>query len=206
MIYSKAHGVGVLVHDEWQSYMGLDNIKHALCHAHQLRELKNIKENDNEPWVDGMSALLLISNYHCQIKGGAVSDQYYKTISDTYDQILTLAIKYHDSLPPLPQKGKRQKRRKGHNLALRFIKHKDANLLFLKDKRVPFTNNLAERDLRMCKVQQKISGGFRTDKGAQNFAAIRSLISTARKMGLNIIEIISSALNQNFPELPIAAG
>ena len=202
----KGNGVGVLVHDEWQPYMSLDNIKHALCHAHHLRELKSIKENDDEPWVDGMSALLLISHYHCQIKGGAVSDQYYETIADRYDQILTLAIKYHDSLPPLPQKGKRRKRRKGHNLALRFIKHKNANLLFLKDKQVPFTNNLAERDLRMCKVQQKISGGFRTDKGAQNFAAIRSLISTARKMGLNIIETISSGLNQKFPELPITAG
>ena len=100
---------------------------------------------------------------------------------------------FHESQPPLsPPKPGRRKRRIGHNLALRLRDRKCAVLRFLTDLEVPFTNNEAERDLRMMKLRQKISGGFRSGKGAENFAILRSVITTARKQGWNIIESLIS--------------
>ena len=103
-------------------------------------------------------------------------------------------VRLHESQPPFSP-GKRKKRRKrriGHNLALRLRDHKCAVLRFLTDLEVGFTNNEAERDLRMMKLRQKISGGFRSAKGAENFAILRSVITTARKQGWNIIETLTS--------------
>ena len=84
----------------------------------------------------------------------------------------------------------RKKRRIGHNLALRLRKHKEGCLRFLTDPRTPFTNNEAERDLRMAKLRQKISGGFRSDRGAYNFARMRAVIATARKQGWNVLQTL----------------
>ena len=109
-------------------------------------------------------------------------------------RIALSALAFHESQPPFSP-GKRKKRRKrriGHNLALRLRDHKCAVLRFLTDLEVGFTNNEAERDLRMMKLRQKISGGFRSAKGAENFAILRSVITTARKQGWNIIEALTS--------------
>ena len=111
-----------------------------------------------------------------------------------YDQTLAKAIAYHQSLSPLPGKNGKKSwaKRKGHNLALRLQKFKEDVLRFWHDPDVPFTNNLAECDLRMMKVRQKISGGFRTLEGAEIFAIIRSFISSARKQGLNILHALQN--------------
>ena len=95
-------------------------------------------------------------------------------------------------MPPL-QSGKRgrQKRRIGHNLALRLQNYKEGCLRFLTDPRTPFSNNEAERDIRMGKLRQKISGGFRSMQGAHDFASLRSVIATARKQGWNVLETLA---------------
>ena len=105
-----------------------------------------------------------------------------------------------------PKRRGRIRRRTGHNLLLRLRDHKEDTLRFLHDPTVPFTNNQAERDLRMMKVRQKISGGFRSDTGAQTFATLRTVLSTARKQGWNILATLTTppaTLTQNLlPTLP----
>ena len=93
--------------------------------------------------------------------------------------------------PQIARAGSRAPRRTGHNLLLRLAKHKEDTLRFLRDPTVPFTNNQAERDGRMMKLRQKISGGFRSLQGAMDFALIRSFVSTARKQDWNIIDALS---------------
>jgi transposase len=82
--------------------------------------------------------------------------------------------------------------RVGHNLLLRLSTRKSDGLRFLTDPKVPFTNNLAERDGRMMKLRQKISGGFRSEHGAEDFAAIRSLLSTARKQEWGLLHTLTA--------------
>ncbi len=91
---------------------------------------------------------------------------------------------------PKPGRRGRKKRRPGHNLALRLRDRKESVLRFVSDLAVPFTNNLAEQDLRMMKLRMKISGGFRSEQGARDFATLRSVLSTARKQGRNRIEAL----------------
>ena len=106
----------------------------------------------------------------------------------------TQGLAFHEAQPPPSEKkGKRrgpQRRRTGHNLLMRLQSRKEDVLRFLTDPSVPFTNNQAEQDLRMMKVRQKISGCFRTAAGAENFAALRSVLSTARKQGWSLIETL----------------
>ena len=115
-------------------------------------------------------------------------------IQRRYDQWVGEALAYHEAQPPLrpPQKGRRgrKKRRPGHNLALRLRDRKQDVLRFVSDPGVPFTNNQAEQDLRMMKLRMKISGGFRSEQGAQDFATLRSVLSTARKQGRNRVEAL----------------
>ena len=111
-----------------------------------------------------------------------------------YDSLVARALAEHAARaplrPPRPGRRGRKKRRPGHNLALRLRDRKEAVLRFVHDPCVPFTNNLAERDLRMMKLRMKISGGFRSRQGAQDFATLRSVLSTARKQGRNRIEAL----------------
>jgi transposase len=115
---------------------------------------------------------------------------YQNRLIGLYDRIVGMGLDYHAALPPLAQHKNRRrfKRRPGHNLLLRLKNYRSDVLRFLHDDQVPFTNNLAERDLRMMKCKQKIAGGFRSDNGAKVFARIRGFISTTRKQGLNIFE------------------
>jgi transposase len=116
-----------------------------------------------------------------------------------YWEALREGLAYHRKLPRLPRQGSKRgkaKRRPGHNLLIRLHKFKDDVLRFLIDFEVPFTNNLAEQALRMMKVKMKISGAFRTFEGAQAFAALRSILATARKRQGNILETISENPNR----------
>lgn len=195
---------GVIVHDHWKPYYQIDTALHVLCNAHHLRELTALIEHEKESWARNMKRCLpLCLHYRHQYPKAAIPTLILKRLDRMYDRIVRAGLKYHENLPPLQQKIKRRrfKRRTGHNLLLRLQKYKDDVLRFLHDHRVPFTNNLAERDLRMMKCKQKISGGFRTELGAKIFARIRGFISTARKQGWNIFESIQAAVNSQVPAI-----
>ncbi len=145
-----------------------------------------------------MSALLTNANQlKCAAQGRGDTElpaSVHEDILAEYMAILAKGTDFHEGLPPLvPKTGSRGRkpRRPGHNLLIRLRDFRDDVLRFLTDFDVPFTNNQAEQDLRMMKVRMKIPGSFRTIEGARVFADIRSVISTARKHGLNILEIIT---------------
>jgi len=191
---------GTIVHDHWKSYYahmnGVD--AHALCGAHHLRELKAIEEIEKEPWATEMSALLNRANQlRCTAQDQGETELLEPVRQDIitgYMAILAEGLAFHERQPPLAKSlGARgpKARRPGHNLLLRLRDYRDDVLRFIADFAVPFTNNQAEQDLRMMKLRMKISGTFRTLEGAQVFADIRSVISTARKHGLNILETLT---------------
>ena len=187
--------MGTIVHDCFKSYYLVMDVLHGLCNAHILRELKALIEFEKETWAAMMSRLLCFAKRHPEKK---------ELLLILYDRIVQKGIDYHESLEPL-KKGKRgrQKKRVGHNLLLRLKERKDDVLRFLSDPHVPFTNNLAEQDLRMMKVKMKISGGFRTMQGAKTFCTIRSFTSTCRKQGINIFQAIAQANIGFFPEISV---
>jgi transposase len=129
-------------------------------------------------------------------------------IERCYDAILTEGFAFHEAQPALVSTARKRKgrvpRRTGHNLLRRLHGRKLDVLRFLADPTVPFTNNLAERDGRMMKLRQKISGGFRSVEGAEDFATIRSLLSTARKQGWDILQALATQPERLIEELQIA--
>ena len=188
---------GTVIHDHWKPYYQLENLQHGLCNAHHLRELKAVAEIDQESWALSMSKLLLLANqFKHRYQELVIPKQIRERLMVLYDLIVSRGLNYHQSLEPLERKNNRgrKKRRVGHNLLMRLRDYKDDVLKFLEKPEVPFTNNQAERDLRMIKCKQKISGGFRTMKGAENFAIIRSVISTLKKQKLNILEKLKEIL------------
>ena len=187
---------GTLIHDCFPSYDALQGVQHGLCGAHLLRELQALTELEKEDWAKSMLRLLLKA-HESREEGQA---QRIPVIAMLYDRIVSRGLAYHESLNPLttPKRG-RMKRRKGHNLALRLKDRKGDVLRFLKDSQVPFTNNQAERDLRMMKVKMKISGCFRSLPGAQKFCLIRSFTSTCKKHGLNIFQSLNAAFQGALP-------
>jgi transposase len=189
---------GTVVHDHFKPYYGLKNVHHALCNAHHLREL-NACIDDKEPWAEQMKRYLLLLS---RLVKKPLSQHTKNRLLRLYDAIIAMGLAYHENLPPFcktaPKRGKTAKRR-GHNLLIRLRDFKDDVLRSLLDPAVPFTNNQAERDIRMMKVKQKISGGFRSMSGAQTFATIRSLLSTTRKQDGNLLHAIANALSAQPP-------
>jgi transposase len=196
---------GIVVHDHWKPYYTLEGVRHALCHAHHLRELQALIEIEKEDWARRMQRLLWRACHATHLahkREAPLKPALVDVIRRRYDAIVAGGLDFHEAQPSLVARaaatnGKRRRgrppRRTGHNLLLRLETRKDDVLRFLTDPAVPFTNNEAERDGRMMKVRQKISGGFRSEQGARDFAVIRSLIATAKKQGWNIIQ----ALTQN---------
>ena len=186
---------GVIVHDDYAPYFTIAGVIRAACNAHHMRELLAVAEIDREPWAESMLRLLgraLRASRLARIGGRAVAPSLLELFSRSWDRILDRAIVFHEALPELAAARRgRKKRRKGHNLARRLQRNKQDCLRFLHDPQVPFTNNQGESDLRMCKLRQKISGGFRTEPGARRFLVMRSIIATARKQGWNIMETLS---------------
>ena len=186
---------GIVVHDHWKPYYKLTGVLHALCNAHHLRELKALVDIEKEDWARKMQRLLRqachAANLSCKANA-ALQPSLIALIERRYDTILAEGLAFHNAQPALSKVGKRGRppRRVGHNLLLRLAIRKHDTLRFLTDPTVPFTNNVAERDARMMKVQQKVSGGFRSEDGASNFAAIRSVLSTARKQGWSMLETL----------------
>lgn len=197
---------GVVVHDGFKPYRNLDGVArppaHALCNAHHLRELKALIQFDNEPWATKMhdclrDACKAVAEARANEKT-ALSPQALEAFHARYWEALREGLAFHRSLPRLKKAGPksgRTKRRAGDNLLIRLHRFKDDVLRFLVDFEVPFTNNLAEQALRMMKVKMKISGGFRTQQGAQAFAALRSVIATARKQGQKILHALAAHPN-----------
>jgi transposase len=197
-----ANVVGIVVHDHWKPYYTIEGVLHALCNAHHLRELKALVEIEKEEWARKMQRLLRrachVTN-SARERGVPLRPRLIACFEGRYDAILAEGLAFHEAQLPLVRAvikggGKRRgcaPRRTGHNLLLRLAKRKEDTLRFLRDPTVPFTNNQAERDGRMMKLRQKISGGFRSLQGALDFALIRSFVSTARKQDWNIIDALS---------------
>jgi transposase len=189
---------GVIVHDHFKPYYTLRGPLHALCNAHHLRELQALIEIEKEAWAGVMHELLCAANKQVrQAKAGdavALAEADRQRIAAAYDAALVMGFDLHEGQAPLvrrPGARGRPPRRTGHNLLLRLRDCKDDVLRFIADFDVPFTNNQAERDIRMMKLRMKISGGFRTLAGAEIFATMRSVISTTRKHGINILRALT---------------
>jgi len=189
---------GTLVHDAWATYFKYQLLLHALCNAHHLRDLTAIVENDQQQWGTLMISCLLAAKQLVadayQVGETQLPADYLARIHQLYDAIVCLGLVENplpDTHPP-PGKRGRRKKTKARNLVERFDQHQAAILRFIHDFKVPFDNNLAERDIRMMKVQQKISGCFRSWEGAEQFCRLRSYLSTIRKQGLNVWEALGS--------------
>ena len=189
---------GIIVHDFWKPYFTIKGAAHALCNAHHLRELKLLIEVENEPWALAMFRFLRHACHAANLareRNKPLKSAFLVWLQARYDRILAQGLAFHDGLPLLETTQRkhrgRTRRRKGHNLLLRLRDHKDDTLRFLTDPTVPFTNNQAERDIRMMKLKQKISGCFRANTGAQTFATIRTVLSTAKKQGWNILHTLT---------------
>jgi transposase len=185
---------GHLIHDFWRPYLYY-GCQHGLCNAHLLRELTFLFEQENHIWAKNMFDLLVETEKYVKEKNRQLTTEEKIPWVQKYRDILTDGWMAN---PLEPQTGKkkrgRQKKTKAQNLLSRLGDFESFVLAFLYDKDVPFTNNLAEQDIRMIKVRLKISGCFRTLQGAKHFARIRSYISTARKQGCNILDAITNAV------------
>ena len=193
---------GIAKHDSLSPYFKYDNCKHSLCNEHHLRELTGVIENDKQSWAQQMHDLLL------EIKV-AVDDQKEESIMHlepeqlfkfelSYSRIIGLGYEENPIFrvwepAPKAKKRGRPKKTKSRNLLERLDRRRWETLNFMYDFRVPFTNQ-AERDIRMTKVQQKISGGFRSVHGARTFCRIRGYISTVKKNSAPVLGAIRDAL------------
>lgn len=206
--YPAMNDIGILpnlqgraIHDGWSSYFKY-RILHGLCNVHHLRKLKFLEERYPQPWVPNLTALLLKMKEvteRAKEKGQdrLLEQQYFDYLS-LYDVLIEEGYEANPYLerikPECHKKRGRIKQNPARNLLDQLKNYKDSVLAFLFDFHVPFDNNLAERDIRMMKVKQKISGCFRTKEGAENFCDIRGYISTSRKNGVNAIDSLRMAI------------
>lgn len=173
---------GWLVHDCWGSYFKFTGTKHALCGAHILRELQAEIETGQSKWAKTLKTFLM-HVYEMPFQQRAVQRQ---KITSRYKRICQFGLKAEPPPIKTPRKRGRMKRTKARNLVERLIREQDAVIAFAFNEEVPFTNNLAERDIRPVKVKQKISNCFRSFKGAEIYARIEGFVSTARKQKRNV--------------------
>lgn len=196
------HARGIIVHDCWGSYWKYQNVTHAICCAHLLRELNGVIENHPEQtWATRFKKLLLdmkkVRDKALLSNKDEVSYYHRHKFDMEYDAIIKTAYK-ENPLPETPMKKRgRKKKSKVLNLICRLDNYKGSVCLFIKNLCVPFDNNQAERDLRMVKVKTKVSGCFRSEEGAQEYLTIMSYIGSARKHGINAFTAIREALNGN---------
>mgnify|MGYP003624024028 CR=1 FL=1 len=199
---------GTAVHDHWKPYFTYDVCDHALCNAHHLRELRFIDQQYQQTWANDMAELLL------EIKAAveatpepamSLAPSEREAFATRYDAVVRAGFEANPApLPTTKGEGKKRGRPKQAppvNLLIRLRDFKGQVLAFMSDFRIPFDNNQGERDIRMVKVKQKVSGGFRTLEGAKRFGRIRGYLSTARKNAKNVFEAIRDAF-EGSPFIP----
>jgi transposase len=202
---------GIVVHDGWPQYRAYTAAVHALCNAHHLRELLAVIEEhaDQQPWAGQIDSLLRA--LHEEVKAAkAAGEEWLQPevlagYRAAYEQIITAG---NDHCPLSTIKtGKRGVIRQSpaRNLLTRLDRDREQILRFAHDFRIPFDNNLVERDIRMIKIQQKISGSWRSTAGADHFLALRAYINTARKQGREILDALTR-LADHRPWLPVATS
>ena len=192
---------GILCHDHWKPYYKID-CTHALCNAHHIRELTRAWEQDAQQWAKKLKSLLEIINCKVIDAGGALNAKEAAKYRRKYREIIKLGeLECPEPIRP-KKKGKRGriKRSKSRNLLERLRDFEEDTLRFMDNKLVPFSNNLGENDIRMTKVQQKISGCFRSIGGARIFCRIRSYLSTCRKQGVKSSQALDLLFNGKLPD------
>lgn len=185
---------GTIIHDGWRPYFKYQNCIHSLCNAHHLRELECAYIQYNQKWAGKMQSLLLQMNEETKAAGGCLSIERAKKLRSKYRRLLKIA---NAECPANPTSRAQTKPR---NLLVRLMEFEDATLRFMEDFDVPFTNNAAENDIRMTKVQQKISGCFRSLEGAKIFCRIRSYLITCRKHSINSTEALKLLFEGKLPD------
>ena len=191
---------GTIIHDCWSSYLTYHHCDHGLCGSHIVRELTHVIESNEYCWASNMKALLLETcKKVSKRKRKKLSEKEYINLQKRYRNILTRGEKELPAIPPKPN-GKRGNMAKSdaHNLWERLKNHEYSVLLFAKKPQVSFTNNRAERDLRMSKVKQKVSGCFRTEIYAKAYCRISSYLQTMNAKGYNPLIAVQMALIGEF--------
>jgi len=184
---------GFAVHDGLQQYMGYEMVEHALCNAHHLRELQLFVDEYDADWAMGLQQVLREMKVASETPHTPSETIRYLEARD--DAWVAHGLQAFPIQPRPPNHKGCVEQHPATNLLLRLRDNRAAVLAFLHHEQVPFDNNLAERDLRMMKVKQKISSGFRMWNGAECFAAVRSYLMTARKHGLSMLRATKMALS-----------
>jgi len=197
---------GILVHDHWRSYLTLEALN-AFCNAHHLRELIALAEMDTSLTWPKQFITLLGEAYQATLSArteglSALPQPTVEGFFQRYDALIAEAQKIHPKQPRSAKKRGRVKQTPAHNLVKRLHTHRDEVMRFVTDLRVPFDNNIAERDVRGAKIKLKVSGAFRSFGGAEAFAAIRSYLSTLRKQSFGDLYRVLVLLFQGQPVIP----
>lgn len=192
---------GIAVHDHWKPYYTYD-CTHALCNAHHLRELTFAHEQDKQAWAKSMKTLLTDINKTVDEHGGSLKKPLAQDFREQYRKLLLEAEKECPAPVRAPDNKRRGrlKRSKSRNLLERLIEYEDDVLRFMDEPEVPFTNNHGENEIRMTKVQQKISGCFRSMGGAKIFCRVRGYLNTCRKHNVTAQEAMTQLFSGKLPE------
>jgi transposase len=190
---------GIMCHDHWKPYYRY-LATHSLCNAHHIRELRYAHEHDNKKWAKKMKTLLEKINIAVDEAGGVLEPEECVKYRKKYRSILKKAEKECPTVVRAKGQRGRIKQTKSRNLLDRLKNFEDDTLRFMENKIVPFTNNLGENALRMTKVQQKISGCFRSMDGAYIFCRIRGYLSTCRKQGVSATDALRLLFQGKLPD------
>ena len=199
---------GIMEHDGYSSYPQYSQCEHAQCNAHPLRELCFLEEQEKQPWAGSLKAHLLACHLtveEARTRGESrLSSQVVESLTHTYHQLIEAGLAAQPPPLPMPRHRGRVKQTKAKNLLDRLERDAQSILLFMSDFRVPFTNNGSEQDLRMVKVQQKISGTFRSVTGPVAFCRIRGYFSTMAKQG-HRLALVARQIFAGVPLSPLGA-